>query len=195
MVNTNVPVTCCIFPANFPKICRKCLCSTNATIIEVCSGNLLKTSVYNLFRRYQNTCTYCRVCSVNFWKLRGISNVKYPTSYRWILYIPNRLWVKIVHYTLYVAWCFTSFVFWDPSTLENILNYFLFYYHSFAAALASQSVWVMNVVQYDAPDTLPIIYDRGLFGIYHDWCESFSSYPRTYDLLHSDHLFDKLRKR
>eukprot|EP00252_Welwitschia_mirabilis_P025720 TRINITY_DN8166_c0_g4_i3.p1 TRINITY_DN8166_c0_g4~~TRINITY_DN8166_c0_g4_i3.p1 ORF type:complete len:122 (-),score=21.41 TRINITY_DN8166_c0_g4_i3:471-836(-) len=53
----------------------------------------------------------------------------------------------------------------------------------------------MNVVPIDAPNTLPIIYERGLFGIHHDWCESFSTYPRTYDLLHADHLFTKLKKR
>jgi len=68
-------------------------------------------------------------------------------------------------------------------------------YGGFAAALAGQPVWVMNVVPIDSPDTLPIIYDRGLFGIYHDWCQSFSTYPRTYDLLHADHLFSKLKKR
>ncbi|XP_077249786.1 putative methyltransferase PMT26 [Tasmannia lanceolata] len=68
-------------------------------------------------------------------------------------------------------------------------------YGGFAAALRDLSVWVMNVVSIDAPDTLPIIYERGLFGMYHDWCESFSSYPRTYDLLHADHLFSNLKKR
>uniref|UniRef100_A0A0E0BPS9 Methyltransferase n=1 Tax=Oryza glumipatula TaxID=40148 RepID=A0A0E0BPS9_9ORYZ len=57
------------------------------------------------------------------------------------------------------------------------------------------NVWVMNVVPVDSPDTLPIIYERGLFGMYHDWCESFSTYPRSYDLLHADHLFSKLKKR
>ncbi|KAE8697298.1 putative methyltransferase PMT27 [Hibiscus syriacus] len=41
----------------------------------------------------------------------------------------------------------------------------------FAAALKDIKVWVMNVVNFDAPDTLPIIYERGLFGIYHDWCK------------------------
>uniref|UniRef100_A0A453SH41 Methyltransferase n=1 Tax=Aegilops tauschii subsp. strangulata TaxID=200361 RepID=A0A453SH41_AEGTS len=65
----------------------------------------------------------------------------------------------------------------------------------FAAALRDQKVWVMNVVNVDAPDTLPIIFDRGLFGMYHDWCESFSTYPRTYDLLHADHLFSKIKDR
>ncbi|EHA8592233.1 putative methyltransferase PMT26 [Cocos nucifera] len=53
----------------------------------------------------------------------------------------------------------------------------------------------MNVVSIDSPDTLPVIYERGLFGMYHDWCESFSTYPRTYDLLHADHLFSRLKKR
>ncbi|CAL5214604.1 unnamed protein product [Lathyrus oleraceus] len=68
-------------------------------------------------------------------------------------------------------------------------------YGGFAAALRDMNIWVMNVVPVDSPDTLPIIYERGLFGIYHDWCESFSTYPRSYDLLHADHLFSKLKKR
>lgn len=65
----------------------------------------------------------------------------------------------------------------------------------FAAALAEQKVWVMNVVPVHAPDTLPIIYERGLVGVYHDWCESFGTYPRSYDLLHADHLFSRLKNR
>ncbi|KAJ0097458.1 hypothetical protein Patl1_28993 [Pistacia atlantica] len=68
-------------------------------------------------------------------------------------------------------------------------------YGGFAAALKNLPLWVMNVVNTNAPDTLPIIYERGLFGIYHDWCESFSTYPRSYDLLHADHLFSKLKQR
>ncbi|KAJ0253633.1 methyltransferase PMT27 [Hirschfeldia incana] len=68
-------------------------------------------------------------------------------------------------------------------------------YGGFAAALKDMQVWVMNVVNINSPDTLPIIYERGLFGIYHDWCESFSTYPRSYDLLHADHLFSKLKAR
>jgi hypothetical protein len=65
----------------------------------------------------------------------------------------------------------------------------------FAAALRDMKVWVMNIVPVDAPDTLPIIYERGLFGMYHDWCESFSTYPRSYDLVHADNLFSKLKYR
>lgn len=53
----------------------------------------------------------------------------------------------------------------------------------------------MNVVPVHAPDTLPIIFERGLLGVYHDWCESFGSYPRSYDLLHADHLFSRLKNR
>ncbi|XP_073526216.1 LOW QUALITY PROTEIN: uncharacterized protein [Phyllobates terribilis] len=68
-------------------------------------------------------------------------------------------------------------------------------YGGFAAALADLNLWVLNVVNVNAPDTLPIIFERGLFGIYHDWCESFSTYPRSYDLLHADHLFSQLKKR
>ncbi|XP_073220762.1 probable methyltransferase PMT27 [Cicer arietinum] len=68
-------------------------------------------------------------------------------------------------------------------------------YGGFAAALRELPIWVFNVVNIDAPDTLPIIYERGLFGIYHDWCESFSTYPRSYDLLHADKLFSKLKER
>eukprot|EP00262_Sarcandra_glabra_P020305 TRINITY_DN8013_c0_g1_i1.p1 TRINITY_DN8013_c0_g1~~TRINITY_DN8013_c0_g1_i1.p1 ORF type:complete len:225 (-),score=36.07 TRINITY_DN8013_c0_g1_i1:322-996(-) len=80
------------------------------------------------------------------------------------------------------------------STVRNVMD-MRSVYGGFAAALRDMNVWVMNVVSIDSLDTLPIIYERGLFGIYHDWCESFSTYPRTYDLLHADHLFSRLKKR
>ncbi|KAG9159059.1 hypothetical protein Leryth_020981 [Lithospermum erythrorhizon] len=60
---------------------------------------------------------------------------------------------------------------------------------SFAAALDSPKLWVMNVVPSIAQNTLGAIYERGLIGIYHDWCEGFSTYPRTYDLIHASGLF------
>ncbi|KHN11837.1 Putative methyltransferase PMT20 [Glycine soja] len=62
-------------------------------------------------------------------------------------------------------------------------------YGAFAAALINDPLWVMNVVSSYAPNTLPVVFDRGLIGILHDWCEAFSTYPRTYDLLHLDGLF------
>ncbi|KAK4785578.1 hypothetical protein SAY86_002267 [Trapa natans] len=82
----------------------------------------------------------------------------------------------------------------DWKTVRNVMD-MRSVYGGFAAALKDLSIWVMNVVSVDAPDTLPIIYERGLFGIYHDWCESFSTYPRTYDLLHADHLFSKVKTK
>nr|GEV85355.1 probable methyltransferase PMT24 [Tanacetum cinerariifolium] len=82
----------------------------------------------------------------------------------------------------------------DWSSVRNVMD-MRSIYGGFAAALRDLNVWVMNVVPLDSPDTLPIIYERGLFGIYHNWCESFSTYPRTYDLLHADHLFSRAKKR
>jgi len=39
----------------------------------------------------------------------------------------------------------------------------------FAAVLESQKSWVMNVVPSIAENTLGVVYERGLIGIYHDW--------------------------
>lgn len=80
------------------------------------------------------------------------------------------------------------------SSIRNVMD-MRSVYGGFAAALSDLKLWVMNVVPIDSPDTLPIIYERGLIGMYHDWCESFSTYPRTYDLLHADHLFSILKMR
>ncbi|KAK3042907.1 hypothetical protein RJ639_001180 [Escallonia herrerae] len=68
-------------------------------------------------------------------------------------------------------------------------------YGGFAAALINLPLWVMNVIPISGRDTLPVIFDRGLIGIYHDWCESLNTYPRTYDLLHSSFLFRNLSQR
>ncbi|XP_058110384.1 probable methyltransferase PMT23 [Magnolia sinica] len=80
------------------------------------------------------------------------------------------------------------------SSVRNVMDMNAVY-GGFAAALVSQPLWVMNTVPADGPDTLPIIFDRGLIGVYHDWCESFNTYPRTYDLLHSSYLFGNLTQR
>ncbi|XP_068657788.1 probable methyltransferase PMT28 isoform X2 [Aristolochia californica] len=80
----------------------------------------------------------------------------------------------------------------DWSRVRNVMD-MKAVYGGFTAALESSKVWVMNVVPVHASDTLPIIFERGLLGIYHDWCESFSTYPRSYDLLHADHLFSRLK--
>ncbi|KAL6654912.1 hypothetical protein ACP70R_008377 [Stipagrostis hirtigluma subsp. patula] len=60
----------------------------------------------------------------------------------------------------------------------------------FAAAIFSPKSWVMNVVPTAAElSTLGVVYERGLIGMYHDWCEAFSTYPRTYDLIHGNGIF------
>ncbi|XP_048542431.1 probable methyltransferase PMT23 [Triticum urartu] len=68
-------------------------------------------------------------------------------------------------------------------------------YGGFAAALVDRALWVMNVVPIGQSDTLPVIFSRGLIGVYHDWCESFNTYPRTYDVLHMSDLLGSLTKR
>lgn len=52
---------------------------------------------------------------------------------------------------------------------------------SFGAALKDKDVWVMNVVPEDGPNTLKLIYDRGLIGTTNNWyaaknCISTSSW-------------------
>ncbi|KAM7475620.1 hypothetical protein LguiB_022863 [Lonicera macranthoides] len=67
---------------------------------------------------------------------------------------------------------------------------------SFAAALDSPKSWVMNVMPTIAEkDTLGVVFERGLIGIYHDWCEAFSTYPRTYDLIHASGVFSLYKSK
>ncbi|CAK9213095.1 unnamed protein product [Sphagnum troendelagicum] len=80
----------------------------------------------------------------------------------------------------------------DWSTVRNVMD-MKAGYGGFAAALIMQQLWVMNIVPVNEPDTLPIIFDRGLIGMYHNWCEPHSTYPRSYDLMHADHLFSTLK--
>lgn len=85
---------------------------------------------------------------------------------------------------------------WKKMKLRNVLD-MRAGFGGFAAALIEQKFdcWVMNVVPVSGFNTLPVIYDRGLIGVMHDWCESFDTYPRTYDLLHAAGLFSVERKR
>jgi hypothetical protein len=82
----------------------------------------------------------------------------------------------------------------DWTTIRNVMD-MRAGYGGFAAALIDQPVWVLNVIPSDEPDTLPIVYDRGLIGMYHDWCEPHSTYPRTYDLLHANHVVSSVESR
>ncbi|KAK8643114.1 hypothetical protein V6N13_012428 [Hibiscus sabdariffa] len=81
----------------------------------------------------------------------------------------------------------------DPSPPYNMLRNVLdmnAHYGGLNAALleAGKSVWVMNVVPTTGPNYLPLILDRGYFGVLHDWCEAFPTYPRTYDMVHVEGL-------
>ncbi|PON45734.1 putative methyltransferase PMT [Trema orientale] len=98
------------------------------------------------------------------------------------------------HWSELVSHVFLTTLSINWSSVRNVMDMNAGY-GGFAAALIDQPLWVMNVVPIDLPDTLSIVYDRGLIGVYHDWCESFNTYPRTYDLLHSSYLFGKLSQR
>ncbi|CAH9065239.1 unnamed protein product, partial [Cuscuta europaea] len=85
---------------------------------------------------------------------------------------------------------------WKKFKLRNVLD-MRAGFGGFAAALIDSNFdcWVLNVVPVSGPNTLPVIYDRGLIGVLHDWCEPFDTYPRTYDFLHANGLFSIERKR
>ncbi|TVU36529.1 hypothetical protein EJB05_18466, partial [Eragrostis curvula] len=85
---------------------------------------------------------------------------------------------------------------WRKFKLRNVMD-MRAGFGGFAAALIKRKLdcWVMNVVPVSEPNTLPVIYDRGLLGVAHDWCEPFDTYPRTYDMLHAFSLFSKEQKR
>ncbi|KAL2317192.1 hypothetical protein Fmac_031068 [Flemingia macrophylla] len=85
---------------------------------------------------------------------------------------------------------------WKKMKLRNVMD-MRAGFGGFAAALIDQGLdsWVMNVVPVSGSNTLPVIYDRGLIGVMHDWCEPFDTYPRTYDLLHAANLLSVEKKR
>nr|XP_043607484.1 probable methyltransferase PMT10 [Erigeron canadensis] len=85
---------------------------------------------------------------------------------------------------------------WKKLNVRNVMD-MRARYGGFAAALIDHGVdcWVMNVVPVSDTNTLPVIYDRGLIGVVHDWCEPFDTYPRTYDILNAAGLFSIEQKR
>ncbi|KAI3801309.1 hypothetical protein L1987_29413 [Smallanthus sonchifolius] len=82
----------------------------------------------------------------------------------------------------------------DEASIRNVMDMNALY-GGFAVAFYTWPVWVMNVVPATMNNTLSAIYSRGLVGTFHDWCEPFSSYPRTYDLLHASKLFTHYRNQ
>lgn len=59
-----------------------------------------------------------------------------------------------------------NFFITPPIYVVNIL-----FVNRFAAALVDLKLdcWVLNVVPVSGSNTLPVIYDRGLIGVMHDW--------------------------
>ncbi|CAN6705083.1 unnamed protein product [Malus baccata var. baccata] len=95
------------------------------------------------------------------------------------------------------GYCIYLVLYWSSISTFLLKFSHCFWSRRFAAALIEHDLncWVMNVVPVSGPNTLPVIYDRGLIGVMHDWCEPFDTYPRTYDLLHAAGLFSIERKR
>ncbi|XP_058724532.1 probable methyltransferase PMT10 [Vicia villosa] len=85
---------------------------------------------------------------------------------------------------------------WKKLNLRNVMD-MRAGFGGFAAAMHDLQIdcWVMNVVPVSGFNTLPVLYDRGLIGVMHDWCEPFDTYPRTYDLLNAAGLFSVEKKR
>ncbi|XLR19568.1 hypothetical protein S83_047480, partial [Arachis hypogaea] len=50
---------------------------------------------------------------------------------------------------------------------------------SFVAALKYDPVWVINVLPACKPSSLDVVFDTGLIGVYHNWCEPFSKDPSS----------------
>ncbi|GAB4842721.1 hypothetical protein Ancab_012696 [Ancistrocladus abbreviatus] len=82
----------------------------------------------------------------------------------------------------------------NETEIRNVLDMNALY-GGFAVALSDFPVWVMNVVPSSMDNTLSAIYNRGLTGAFHDWCEPFSTYPRSYDFLHAYYLFSHYKGR
>lgn len=63
------------------------------------------------------------------------------------------------------------------------LHILLCFLRRFAAALAELKVdcWVLNVVPVSGANTLPVIYDRGLLGVMHDWYKDSLLQKSTYN--------------
>ncbi|WJX64038.1 hypothetical protein P8452_48862 [Trifolium repens] len=101
----------------------------------------------------------------------------------------SKFWNEIIAY-------YVRCLHWKTTRLRNVMD-MRAGFGGFAAALIDQNLdsWVMNVVPVSGPNTLPVIYDRGLIGVMHDWCEPFDTYPRTYDLLHASNLLSVEKKR
>jgi len=79
--------------------------------------------------------------------------------------VPDDFMADLEHWRKAVRSSYLTGMGIDWKTIRNVMD-MRAVYGGFAAVLREMKVWVMNVVTIDSPDTLPVIYDRGLFGIY-----------------------------
>ncbi|XP_065881920.1 probable methyltransferase PMT10 isoform X2 [Euphorbia lathyris] len=116
-------------------------------------------------------------------------NMEFSISRKELFKAESRYWNDIIE-------SYVRAFHWKELNFRNVMD-MRAGFGGFAAALHDLDVnsWVMNVVPVNGFNTLPVIYDRGLVGVMHDWCEAFDTYPRTYDLLHAAGLFSVERKR
>lgn len=101
----------------------------------------------------------------------------------------NELWkIRVAHYKRIISPL-------SEGRYRNIMDMNA-WLGGFAAALIKYPVWVMNTVPaHTDQNTLGVIYERGFIGTYQDWCEAFSTYPRTYDLIHAYGVFSIYQDR
>ncbi|XP_075515342.1 putative methyltransferase PMT14 [Primulina tabacum] len=94
----------------------------------------------------------------------------------------NKLWEKHVNECKRIDRLLGTARYWNIMDMNAGLG-------GFVASLESLKLWMMNVVPNVAKNTLGVIYERGLMDISQDWCEGFSTYPRTYDIIHANGIF------
>ncbi|XP_020595541.1 probable methyltransferase PMT19 isoform X1 [Phalaenopsis equestris] len=112
---------------------------------------------------------------IKSWSVKGVTSENFNHD--------NRIWnQRVSNYGIYIN-------FGLAGKYRNIMDMNAGL-GGFAAALERYQLWVMNVIPVNTSiNTLGIIYERGLLGTYMNWCEAFSTYPRTYDLIHANGIF------
>lgn len=130
------------------KECLRCLRFKTCLpeVIETFDVNLVWSLGLNVFP----VCEYNRFSGTYF---LGVAPERFENN--------NQFWKNQVQK-------YWSFLGVEKTSIRNIMDMNA-NYGGFAAALSSDPVWIMNIVPHTMTNTLPVIYDRGLLGSYHDW--------------------------
>eukprot|EP00959_Pyramimonas_sp_CCMP1952_P295181 6173564-Pyramimonas_sp.AAC.1 len=72
---------------------------------------------------------------------------------------------------------------WTLRATMWMLRAIVWMLRAYADLSRATQAWVFNVEPITEDNSkggkvLPWLYDRGLLGLYHDWCEDFPAYPR-----------------